>query len=215
MAYDWLRRASGLLVPTALGFADNPMGRWHPCGVGCCPIGCQRFPDCTTQINGPIDDAIFTISGVNNLDCDFCDVWNDTHSVPLLTLWVYGTFLDLSCTSDDWNIRTARLICAINCAFDGETLVCRLSGLITINFDVGDPGPLFYSELHSFHLDRTVGDPFDVGENYDLDYQTTLCRYDLGVPGIFACDAGPNALSPVPEFCDFSGASFNIEFATP
>lgn len=69
MAVDWYRRASGLLVPTALGFADNPLGRWGVCGSSCC----DAVPLCEAcDVGTTPPSLIVTISGLSDDHCTEC-----------------------------------------------------------------------------------------------------------------------------------------------
>ncbi len=45
-AENWMRRASGLVVP-AMSFADHPLGKFQPCPGECCP---EPPPECCMQV---------------------------------------------------------------------------------------------------------------------------------------------------------------------
>lgn len=76
-AENWMRRASGLVVP-AVGFADHPLGRWQPCEGSCCldPSGCE---DCGIALHDP--GVWVDLPALNNASCESCADFENSYFV--------------------------------------------------------------------------------------------------------------------------------------
>ena len=168
-ATNWLRRSSGLVVPS-LGFA-NLAGQMQPCpGGDCC--GDPPVP-CVTRCDGDVAPSTMeiTVAGVVN-SAEFCLSGNQCDTV------LNGTFVLDSTTPCNWGGIIPGDVCSISGAFGGISLSINpgfiratlsagcISGGQSTEFRVAMSNPFDCFGLTDVALSYFSDSSFGVGCNY-------------------------------------------------
>ncbi len=200
---EWPERS-----PFARGLADSPYIGNPTC---CCPEPggppCSLFSDCFSITCSTLPEIVITITGAADDLCANCTDFNAAFTASHVVFCLWGhTVSPIACDPRLGSAPANSISASITCV--GEQ--CRILGQINM---IEDPVPSdgAWREIHQFNKVLPSGQVFQNGSNHNLSFGASICQvFDGDLASWFQTCAAEDEYE-----CDFSSATFNVDFNAP
>lgn len=206
-----LIKPDGLWTPPHLrrGPERPPTGRRFVNRRCCCGGGapCSLFSDCFSATCSTLSDIVITITGAANDLCVNCTDFNDAFTASHVFFCTWGHITSpVPCDPRTGSAPANSISAAIACT-GGQ---CRILGQISMTEDP-TPSDGAWREIHQFGKVLPSGQVFQNGSNHNLAFAGTICQiFDGDLASWFQTCLAEDEFE-----CDFSSATFNVDFNAP